>query len=109
MGPSLSLRALLDVVIAKSTSFDDVTLRKLAAMAKRLKPGAIVVSFSHELPDASDAFDVLDCRRVATTFGTVTAHVAQRKRCVLVLMCGCGGCFPAKGYHDITSSCAVPT
>lgn len=86
-----------DVVVAKSTAFDDSALRKLAAAARRLKPGAIVITFSHELPEAQDAFDTLDCRRVATTFGTVTAYLVQRKR--LSGDRGAGAKLKARGPH----------
>ena len=71
-----------DVVIAKSTAFDDSTMRKLAQRAEGLKAGAIIATFSQPLPDAHHAFTVLDSRKVATSFGTVTLYIHQKRRWV---------------------------
>jgi hypothetical protein len=72
-----------DVVIARSTAFDDSTMRKLARRAELLKPGAVVATFSQPLPDSKHAFDVLETRKCATSFGTVTLYIHRRRRFVL--------------------------
>jgi hypothetical protein len=63
-----------DVVFANSTCFDDALMAAVAAKAQRLRPGALLITFTRGLDSA--AFEVCTYRYVVCEF-EVHAHICK--------------------------------
>jgi hypothetical protein len=59
-----------DVIFANSTCFSDELMSSLSVQAERLKPGAIVVTFTKGM--TSQAFEVLERKRYKMSWGPAT-------------------------------------
>jgi hypothetical protein len=59
-----------DVVFANSTCFSDELMADLSVQAEKLKPGAIVVTFTKGM--TSKAFEVLERKRYTMSWGPAT-------------------------------------
>jgi SAM-dependent methyltransferase len=65
-----------ELVFANSTCFDDQLMQALSDMAGRLKPGAIVVTFTKGM--SSDKFEVLERKRYRMSWGPATVFIHRR-------------------------------
>ena len=65
-----------DLVFANSTCFSDELMNQVSQLAGRLKPGAIVVTFTKGLN--SDRFELLERRRYLMSWGPATVFIHRR-------------------------------
>jgi hypothetical protein len=65
-----------DLVFANSTCFSDELMTQLSSQASRLKPGAIVVTFTKGL--TSSFFELLERKRYRMSWGPATVFIHRR-------------------------------
>lgn len=65
-----------DVIFANSTCFSEELMQSLSDQAERLKPGAIVVTFTKGL--TSRAFELLERKRYRMSWGPATVFIHRR-------------------------------
>lgn len=70
-----------DVVFANSTCFNSELMMSISAMAKLLKPGAIVVTFTKPLDSerSDSSFDLLEKVKFKMSWGPATVYIQQRR------------------------------
>lgn len=67
-----------DLVFANSTCFSDELMSEVSRLAERLKPGAVVVTFTRGL--TSTRFELLERRRYGMSWGPATVFIHRRLR-----------------------------
>ena len=65
-----------DVVFANSTCFDDSLMKSIGRLAEKLRPGAVLITFTKGIE--SDKFELMDRKRYRMSWGPATVFVHRR-------------------------------
>ena len=67
-----------DVIFANSTCYEEGLMRDMSIMAQKLKPGAIMVTFTRGLLEIEGKFELLEKKRQKMSWGPATVFIHRR-------------------------------